>query len=111
MINDDLSVDLFTDALSVLATSATLVTFGLQRDGWNSDEAAEEAVGRTAAYYGTITTAVRAALAARPSNVPYSLRALAASGHAEGDPRLIALGRSWLTHRGTPNLLVRPYVN
>jgi hypothetical protein len=109
--DDQLTVALFIDAMTVVAYSALIVSDGLQRRGMDVGEAEDEAVARTAAHFKTLPLVVRGAGRALFCKRPCDLPTLASECHRQTSPEIIALARLWLAHRGSPNMLVRPFVH
>jgi hypothetical protein len=106
-----LTVALFVDALTVVANSVGIVASGLASRGMAADDAEDEAVSRTVSYFKTDAQVVRAARRALCVKLPCDLHTLASECHLRRTPEIFALGREWLTHRGKPNMLVRPFVH
>jgi hypothetical protein len=74
-------------------------------------EARDEAALRTATYYRIDAETVRGARRALAYGIPCDLSTLAGEHHRLGTPEMFSLGRAWLARRGTPNMLVRPFVH
>ena len=109
--SDAANVDWLVAALSVVATSASIIENALIDRGGDPDDAREEAESKTADYFATTLALVRAARAGGAYSGPYDLRALALAGYRVRDVRLLALAGAWAARKGTPNMLVRPFVN